>query len=30
MIGSGFGNIDNYQRRIMAHIAVTRPRRHAA
>ena len=27
---SGFRNIDNYQRRIMAHIAVTRPRLQAA
>ena len=29
-VGCGFRNIDNYQRRIMAHIAVTRPRRDAA
>ena len=29
-VGCGFHNIDNYQRRIMAHIAVTRPRRDAA
>jgi transposase len=25
-VGCGFRNMDNYQRRIMAHIAVTRPR----
>jgi transposase len=29
-VGCGFRNIDNYQRRIMTHIAVTRPRRQAA
>jgi transposase len=29
-VGCGFRNIDNYQRRIMAHIAVTRPRGQAA
>ncbi|MDQ4010555.1 MAG: transposase [Actinomycetota bacterium] len=29
-VGCGFRNMDNYQRRIMAHIAVTRPRRQAA
>ena len=29
-VGCGFRNIDNYQRRIMTHIAVTRPRRDAA
>jgi transposase len=29
-VGCGFRNIDNYQRRIMAHIAVTRPRQDAA
>jgi Transposase len=29
-VGCGFRNMDNYQRRIMAHIAVTRPQRLAA
>jgi transposase len=29
-VGCGFRNIDNYQRRIMAHIAVVRPRGQAA
>ena len=29
-VGCGFRNMDNYQRRIMAHIAVTRPRGQAA
>ncbi len=29
-VGCGFRNMNNYQRRIMAHIAVTRPRRDAA
>jgi transposase len=28
--GCGFRNVDNYQRRIMAHVAVTRPREQAA
>jgi hypothetical protein len=29
-VGCGFVNMDNYRRRIMAHIAVTRPRLQAA
>ena len=29
-VGCGFTNMDNYRRRIMAHIAVTRPRLQAA
>jgi transposase len=29
-VGCGFRNMDNYQRRIMSHIAVTRPRLQAA
>jgi transposase len=29
-VGCGFTNMDNCQQRIMAHIAVTRPRRQAA
>jgi transposase len=29
-VGCGFRNVDNYQRRIMAHIAVTRSRGQAA
>jgi transposase len=29
-VGCGFRNIENYQRRILAHIAVTRPREQAA
>ena len=29
-VGCGFTNVDNYRRRIMAHIAVTRPRLQAA
>jgi transposase len=29
-VGCGFRNMTNYQRRILTHIAVTRPRRSAA
>ncbi len=29
-VGCGYRNIDNYQRRILSHIAVTRPQRSAA
>ena len=29
-VACGFVNMDNYRRRIMAHIAVTRPRRQSA
>lgn len=29
-VGCGFRNMDNYQRRILTHIAITRPRQAAA
>ena len=29
-VGCGYRNLDNYQRRILSHIAVTRPLRSAA
>ena len=29
-VGCGFTNMDNYRRRIMVHIALTRGQRHAA
>ena len=29
-VGCGYRNMDNYQRRILSHIAVTRPQRSAA
>jgi transposase len=29
-VGCGYRNLDNYQRRILSHIAVTRPQRSAA
>lgn len=29
-VGCGYRNLDNYQRRILSHIAVTRPRKSAA
>ena len=30
IVGCGYRNLDNYQRRILSHIAVTRPQRSAA
>ncbi len=29
-VSCGFRNLDNYQRRILTHIAITRPRKAAA